>query len=50
MRLPFYVDDPQGQVPCNDIVEFGGTWYALTAKATPPAQRPGRNPFSSTGP
>jgi predicted lipoprotein with Yx(FWY)xxD motif len=35
--LYFYVDDPRGQVLCNDIVEFGGTWYALTAKGNPPA-------------
>ena len=35
--LYFYIDDPRGQVLCNDIVEFGGTWYALTAKGNPPA-------------
>jgi predicted lipoprotein with Yx(FWY)xxD motif len=34
--LYFYVDDPKGQVLCNDIVEFGGTWYALTAAGEPP--------------
>jgi predicted lipoprotein with Yx(FWY)xxD motif len=34
--LYFYIDDPRGQVLCNDIVEFGGTWYALTAKGNPP--------------
>ena len=35
--LYFYVDDPRGQVLCNDIAEFGGTWYALTARGDPPA-------------
>jgi predicted lipoprotein with Yx(FWY)xxD motif len=32
-----YVSDPKGQVLCNDIAEFGGTWYALTAAGDPPA-------------
>jgi predicted lipoprotein with Yx(FWY)xxD motif len=35
--LYFYVDDPRGQVLCNDVFEFGGTWYALDAKGNPPA-------------
>jgi predicted lipoprotein with Yx(FWY)xxD motif len=35
--LYFYVDDPRGQVLCNDIIEFGGTWYAVDAKGNPPA-------------
>ena len=35
--LYFYVDDPKGQVLCNDIVEFGGTWFALDAEGNPPA-------------
>jgi predicted lipoprotein with Yx(FWY)xxD motif len=35
--LYFYVDDPKGQVLCNDIAEFGGTWFALTAAGDPPA-------------
>lgn len=35
--LYFYVDDPRGEVLCNDIVEFGGTWFALDAKGNPPA-------------
>jgi predicted lipoprotein with Yx(FWY)xxD motif len=35
--LYFYVDDPKGQVLCNDIAEFGGTWFALTAAGNPPA-------------
>lgn len=35
--LYFYVDDPRGQVLCNDIVEFGGTWFALDAKGDPPS-------------
>lgn len=35
--LYFYVDDPKGEVLCNDIVEFGGTWYALNAEGDPPA-------------
>jgi predicted lipoprotein with Yx(FWY)xxD motif len=33
--LYFYVDDPRGQVLCNDVVEFGGTWYAVDAKGNP---------------
>jgi predicted lipoprotein with Yx(FWY)xxD motif len=35
--LYFYVDDPRGQVLCNDVVEFGGTWYAVDAKGNRPA-------------
>ena len=35
--LYFYIDDPVGQVLCNDILEFGGTWYAVDAKGNPPA-------------
>jgi predicted lipoprotein with Yx(FWY)xxD motif len=35
--LYFYVDDPKGQVLCNDIVEFGGTWYAVDAEGNRPA-------------
>ena len=35
--LYFYVDDPRGQVLCNDVVEFGGTWFALTAAGKPAA-------------
>lgn len=35
--LYFYVSDPKGQVLCNDIAEFGGTWYALTAAGEPPS-------------
>ncbi len=35
--LYFYVDDPKGEVLCNDVVEFGGTWFALTAAGEPPA-------------
>jgi predicted lipoprotein with Yx(FWY)xxD motif len=35
--LYFYVDDPRGQVLCNDVFEFGGTWYAVDAKGNPPA-------------
>jgi predicted lipoprotein with Yx(FWY)xxD motif len=34
--LYFYVDDPRGQVLCNDVPEFGGTWYALNARGNPP--------------
>jgi predicted lipoprotein with Yx(FWY)xxD motif len=34
--LYFYVDDPRGQVLCNNVPEFGGTWYALNAKGSPP--------------
>ena len=36
-RLYFYEDDPRRQVLCNDIVEFGGTWFAVTARGRPPA-------------
>jgi len=35
--LYFYVHDPKGEVLCNDVVEFGGTWFALTAAGEPPA-------------
>jgi predicted lipoprotein with Yx(FWY)xxD motif len=34
--LYFYVDDPRGQVLCNDVAEFGGTWFALDARGNPP--------------
>jgi predicted lipoprotein with Yx(FWY)xxD motif len=34
--LYFYVADPRGQVLCNDVFEFGGTWYAVDAKGNPP--------------
>lgn len=35
--LYFYVDDPKRQVLCNDVVEFGGTWFALDGAGKPPA-------------
>jgi predicted lipoprotein with Yx(FWY)xxD motif len=35
--LYFYVDDPRGEVLCNNVTEFGGVWYALDAKGRPPA-------------
>ena len=35
--LYFYIDDPRGQVLCNDVTEFGGVWYALSANGKPPA-------------
>ena len=35
--LYFYVDDPRGQVLCNDVPEFGGTWFAVDATGNPPA-------------
>jgi predicted lipoprotein with Yx(FWY)xxD motif len=35
--LYFYIDDPGGQVLCNNVPEFGGTWYALTARGEPPS-------------
>jgi predicted lipoprotein with Yx(FWY)xxD motif len=35
--LYFYVDDPKRQVLCNDVAEFGGTWFALDAAGDPPA-------------
>jgi predicted lipoprotein with Yx(FWY)xxD motif len=34
--LYFYVDNPRGEVLCNDVPEFGGTWYALNAEGNPP--------------
>jgi predicted lipoprotein with Yx(FWY)xxD motif len=34
--LYFYVDDPRGQVLCNDVPEFGGTWFAVDARGNPP--------------
>ena len=36
-RLYFYEHDPKGQVLCNDIAEFGGTWFAVTAAGKAPA-------------
>jgi predicted lipoprotein with Yx(FWY)xxD motif len=35
--LYFYIDDPRGQVLCNNVREFGGTWYALTAQGERPS-------------
>jgi predicted lipoprotein with Yx(FWY)xxD motif len=35
--LYFYVDDPRGEVLCNNVPEFGGTWYALDAEGDPPS-------------
>ena len=35
--LYFYVHDPKGQVLCNDVFEFGGTWFALDSKGRPAA-------------
>jgi predicted lipoprotein with Yx(FWY)xxD motif len=35
--LYFYEHDPRGEVLCNDIVEFGGTWFAVTAAGRAPA-------------
>jgi predicted lipoprotein with Yx(FWY)xxD motif len=35
--LYFYVNDPKRQVLCNDVVEFGGTWFALDEGGDPPA-------------
>lgn len=35
--LYFYVDDPKREVLCNNIAEFGGTWFALTAEGEAPA-------------
>jgi hypothetical protein len=32
-----YVHDPRGQVLCNDVFEFGGSWFAVKAKGKPPA-------------
>ena len=35
--LYFYEHDPKGEVLCNDIAEFGGTWFAVTAAGKAPA-------------
>jgi hypothetical protein len=35
--LYFYVNEPKGQVLCNNVAEFPGTWFALTAAREPPA-------------
>jgi predicted lipoprotein with Yx(FWY)xxD motif len=35
--LYFYVNDPRGEVLCNDVTKFGGVWYALDAKGRLPA-------------
>ena len=35
--LYFYEHDPRGEVLCNDITEFGGTWFAVTAGGKAPA-------------
>ena len=35
--LYFYAHEGKRQVLCNDIVEFGGTWFAVTAEGRPPA-------------
>ena len=35
--LYFYEHDPKGEVLCNDIAEFGGTWFAVTAEGKPPS-------------
>ena len=35
--LYFYVHDPRGKVFCNDVAEFGGTWFAVTAEGKRPA-------------
>lgn len=32
-----YVHDPDGEVLCNDVFEFGGTWFALDGKGNPPS-------------
>jgi predicted lipoprotein with Yx(FWY)xxD motif len=31
-----YLHDPRGEVLCNDVFEFGGTWFALDGKGEPP--------------
>lgn len=30
-----YVDDPRGEVYCQDVDEFGGTWYAVLPSGSP---------------
>jgi hypothetical protein len=32
-----YEHDPKREVLCNDIAEFGGTWFAMTAEGKPPS-------------
>jgi predicted lipoprotein with Yx(FWY)xxD motif len=35
--LYLYVHDPRGEVLCNEVFEFGGTWFALDAQGEPPS-------------
>jgi predicted lipoprotein with Yx(FWY)xxD motif len=35
--LYFYAHDPKRQVLCNDIAEFGGTWFAVTPEGKAPS-------------
>lgn len=30
-----YIDDPRGEVYCHDVVEYGGTWYAVKRSGKP---------------
>jgi predicted lipoprotein with Yx(FWY)xxD motif len=30
-----YVHDPRGEVLCHDVLEFGGTWYAVRRTGRP---------------
>jgi predicted lipoprotein with Yx(FWY)xxD motif len=33
--LYFYVSDPKGQILCQDVEEFGGTWLVVSPRGTP---------------
>ena len=33
--LYHYVNDPRGEVFCQDVVEYGGTWYAVRKSGRP---------------
>jgi hypothetical protein len=35
--LYYYVYDPKVRALCNDVFEFGGTWFALNAEGRPRA-------------
>jgi len=34
--LYFYVDDPEGEVLCHNVEEFGGLWLAVKPSGTTP--------------
>ncbi len=35
--LYFYVHDTRGEIFCNDVFEFGGTWFVVQRSGEPPA-------------